>query len=226
MVLLVVVGFGVYWYGVRDDAPAELTLDDTTSTTASGSAAVTDPAGTWTIQQANTTAGLRIDEQFVGGVDNTAVGRTSKVTGSLTVAGTSVTKADFTVDMTAIEFTDSPPGLSVANRTRAMEQDGLQTSQFPTSSFSLTKAIDLGKVPAQGATITASATGDLTLHGVKRSITFSVQARLSGASLQVVSADPVPVKLSDYDMTRPKLGPVANVSEQGAFEFKLTLVKT
>ncbi len=53
----------------------------------------------------------------------------------------------------------------------------MDTAQYPTSTFKLTQPIDLGSVPADGKTITAKATGDLTLHGTTKSVTFEVEAR-------------------------------------------------
>ena len=60
----------------------------------------------------------------------------------------------------------------------------MDVAKFPTSTFVLTAPIDFGAVPADGATVNATATGDLTLHGTTKSVTFNVQ----GTSRTVLSA--------------------------------------
>lgn len=224
-VVLVILGAGVYWFVVRDDAPAELSVDSS----AEGS---TEPTGTapssfdgaWTVQTGgDTTAGFRIDEEFVGAINHTAVGRSPEVEGSLTVAGTEVSDGSFTVDLTALEFTDDPPTGSAGNRAGAMADRGLQTSEFPEATFTLTQPIDLGDTPADGFTTTTEATGELTLHGVTEEITFSVDARVEGDTIRIASTDPVPVALADYDMEVATPPFIASISDEGSFEFLLVL---
>jgi polyisoprenoid-binding protein YceI len=225
--LVVVVGaVGIFLY-LQDDAPEELSLDSGDDTDEPASDAPAEIDGEWTVKaEEPTTAGFRITETFAGGAaSNTAVGRTSNVTGSLTIDGTTVPEAQFTVDMTSLEYTDSPPGLDVGNRKRALANVGIQTDTFPEATFELTEPIDFGEVPAEGQEIEAEATGELTLHGVTKEVTFSVDAKLDGGDLTVVSHSPVPVSLPDYDIDPPVVGPVASVSDDGAFEFLLVLNK-
>lgn len=226
VVVVAVLAFGVYSY-LDDDAPDELSLGSNDRTDNPASESPADVDGTWVVKSEDpTTAGFRITEKFLGGTaSNTAVGRTSEVTGELTVAGTTVPEGEFTVDLTSLEYTDSPPGLNVGNRKRALENLGLQTSQFPEASFKVTKPIDFGEVPTDNREIEAQVTGELTLHGVTKEVSFSVDAKLDGADLTVVSHSPVPVVLADYGMEAPVVGPVAEVSEEGAFEFLLVLNK-
>jgi polyisoprenoid-binding protein YceI len=221
-----VVAVGAFLY-LRDDAPDELSIDNGDSSSHSSSKAPAEVDGKWTVKsQDPTTAGFRITEKFLSGTaSHTAVGRTSTVTGGLTISGTTVSEAQFTVDMTSLEYTDSPPGLDVGNRKAALKRLGIQTDQFPESSFKLTKPIDFGKVPADGQKIEAEATGELTLHGVTKPVTFQVDAQLDGGDLKVGDHSPVEVKLADYNIDRPVAGPVAEVADTGSFEFRLILNK-
>jgi polyisoprenoid-binding protein YceI len=230
----VVAAAGFWFFVLRDDPPDELSLSETDagadgtggeSETGGGSVEVD---GTWMVVSGDpTAAGLRIDETFLSGIDHTAVGRTSEVTGSLTIAGATVTEGSFTADLTALSFSDAPPGLDVGNRSRALQTRGLETDLFPEAMFTLTAPIELGAVPAPGEAVTAEATGDLTLHGVTREITVPVDAQVldDGRRIEVVSADPVTVALADYDMEPPVAGPIAEVAPEGSFEFKLVLTK-
>jgi polyisoprenoid-binding protein YceI len=230
VVIVVLLGAGAfYWFVIRDTPEKELTLTKPTGTTAAqdGDPAPASLDGTWKVRSEDPTrAGLRIKESFISGIaDHTAVGRTSEVTGSLTIAGTKVTAGSFTVDLASLDFTDDPPGFDVASRSRAMQSAGLETDRFPTTTFELTEPIELGKEPEAGETITKDATGELTLHGVTKTITFSVDAQLIDGQIEVATSDPVPIKLADYGITPPVQGPVAKVSDTGSFEFLVRLVK-
>ena len=50
-------------------------------------------------------------------------------------------------------------------------------------------------------------TGDLTLHGVTKSVTFSVDAQLVDGEIEIATTDPVEVVLTDYDIEAPCRGP-------------------
>jgi len=222
VVLVVVLGAAFFWFVVRDDAPEELGVDSGSDSTEPTGTAPETFDGTWAVQaDGDTQAGFRIEEEFAGAVSHTAVGRSPEVTGDITIAGTEVTEGAFTVDLTALEFTDEPPVGSAGNRAGAMENQGLETSEFPEATFTLTAPIDIGELPGDGETVVAEATGDLTLHGVTKEITFSVDAKVSGDTIRVASTDPVPVVLADYEIEEPTAPIVASVSEEGSFEFLL-----
>lgn len=225
--VVVVLGGAFWWFVLRDDAPEKLSVgsdDDTTQTTAGEALETLD--GVWTIaDDGESTAGFRITESFASGLaDHEAVGRSTGVTGTFTIAGSTVTEGSFTVDLTAIEFTDDP-GIPVANRARALQDRGLQTSQFPEATFELTAPIEFGERPEEGVTVDAEATGELTLHGVTKEITFPVQAQVSGSTIEI-GTDPeaLPeIVLADYDIEAPTGGPIAEVADAGTFEFLITV---
>jgi polyisoprenoid-binding protein YceI len=226
--IVVVLGGAAVWYFVlRDDAPAELSVDSGSGGDSSQTTSGTVPEsldGTWSVQEGgDTTAGFRIKESFASGLtDHTAVGRSDDVTGSITVDGTQITEGSFTVGLNSLVFSDDP-GIPVANRANALKQNGLETNTFPDATFELTEPIDIGAKPAAGETVTATATGELTLHGVTKSVTFDVEAKLDGDTIRVATADPVPVKLADYDIDKPTMGPVAAIDDAGSFEFLVVL---
>ena len=60
----------------------------------------------------------------------------------------------------------------------------------------ITQPIDLGTVPTDGTEITASATGDLTLHGVTKSVTLDVTAQRNGDIIDVLGS--TNVVFADY----------------------------
>ena len=145
------------------------------------------------------------------GQDTEGVGRTNAVTGSLSVAGTAVEAGEFTVDMATVE-SDS------GNRDNQFRGRIMDTDNFPTSTFTLTQPIELGTIPAEGETITASATGDLTLRGTTLPVTFDVQARLNAGNIEVDGS--IPIVFADWGIPNPSFGP-ATTADNGLLEFLL-----
>lgn len=238
LVVVAGVAFAALWYFViDDDGPEKATSGcdpapcEESSFTEPGGTDGTDGAGagafdgSWTIDAAQSTASLAITETIGGVADHTAQGELTGVSGTVEVAGTEVTDADVTVDMTTLEFTDAPPGFDVANRARAMEQQGLETSTFPDATFVLSSPISLPADAGSGETVQGEATGDLTLHGVSRPVTFSVDVTADGDTFRVTPTEFVPIALADFDITVDAPGFVADISDEGTFDFLLVLTK-
>jgi polyisoprenoid-binding protein YceI len=188
------------------DPPAVVTTDP-----------VTDPAtstdgvdGDWTLGGASE-VGYRIEE-VLGGVDTTANGRTTAVTGSLTIAGTQATAGEFTVDMTTFQSDKGQRDNQFNNRIMTVDE-------FPTAMFVLTAPIEFGSVPAAGEAITATATGDLTLRGVTNSVTFEVNAQVGDDGGFGVQGQ-IPILFSDYEIPDPS-NSFAVVKDNGLLEFVL-----
>lgn len=216
LVVLAVGGTWLYINVIREDPPERLSLDDassdaSSSDSAAGSGADGDVEGEWTIGEGSI-AGYRVDEVRLGqGLE--AVGRTEDVTGSMTIAGTTVEEASFEVDLTTLQ---SDEGL----RDDQVQGRILETSQFPTATFELTEPLELGDVPADGEPVSVEATGDFTIHGVTQSVTFTIDAQLEGDTISANGL--VPMTWSDYGIDDPSGGP-NDVEDQGEMEFLLVL---
>jgi polyisoprenoid-binding protein YceI len=223
LVVLVVVGlaaFGVYWYFIRDTAPPKASV-----TVRSTVAPTSGPDGTYSVVPGSTTfAGFRITEHL-GPLTHTAVVRSSQVTGTMTLHGTTVTPATVTVDMNGLESKDGqlPAGVpDIANRVSFLHQHYLEIDQFPTSKFTLTQPITLPSVPKPGVKQHVAANGTLTLHGVTKSVTVPIDAIWNGSVIDISGS--LPVALADYQIERPQL-PFTTVSTNGTMEFELELAK-
>jgi len=204
----------VYIHFIEGKAPAPLTIDtsspssDPTSTTATASGSVD---GTWSIASGSQ-VGYRVAEVLFG-QSHTAVGRTSAITGSVTIAGANVPSAGFTVDMTTVASDQN-------RRDQQFQGRIMETSTFPTATFKLTQPIVLGSLPADGVTSTATAVGDLTLHGTKKRVTVKLTGVRSGGTIQVSGS--IPVTFADYNISNPSFGPVTT-ENHGSLEFLLKL---
>ena len=68
------------------------------------------------------------------------------------LTGTTITAADFTADLTTLVSDES-------RRDGQLRNQALETSQFPTATFTLTKPVELGSIPAEGQAVDVTATG-------------------------------------------------------------------
>jgi polyisoprenoid-binding protein YceI len=220
--LVVVAGAGGLWYlFFRDAGPAAVSLPSTSPGTAAVSLAPVSSAaaggsgsleGTWTVDPASSFVGYRVQEQLVSIGANIAVGRTSSVTGTLTASGTTISAVDMAADLSTLR-SDSD------QRDGRLRDDGLQTSLFPTATFKLTAPIDLGSAPVAGQTISATATGDLTLHGTTKSVQIPIQAQLSGGTVTVIGS--IDIVFAEYGFSGPSSFKVLSVEDHGIMEFQL-----
>ena len=209
-VLVIVVGGPfVYFQFIEGDPPPPLSLDTTPTSALPAGDKLAPLAGPWKIARTSVVR-YRVEETLFG-QHNTAVGKTNAVTGSMTIAGTKVTAASFSVDMTTISS-------GQAQRDGQFQGRIMDTADFPTGTFQLTNPIELGTPAKDGAQKTYSAVGTLTLHGTPKTVTITLNARRT-ANVIAVQGN-VPVTFSDYGIDNPSGGP-ASVGDTGQMEFVL-----
>ena len=189
------------------------------SSTAS-SAAASGLDGTWNVDTSlgsfsdftSSFVGYRVQETLASIGANTAVGRTPAVSGTLTLSGTTVTAAEITADLTQLKSDDD-------RRDGQLRRQGIETGTFPNATFTLTKPIDLGSIPADGTSVSVTATGDFTLHGVTKSVEIPLQAKLSGSTIVVTGS--LPIAFSDYGIEAPNSFVVVSIEDHGIMELQL-----
>jgi polyisoprenoid-binding protein YceI len=187
-----------------------------TSPSASSAPAPGGLNATWTVQSTDSFVGYRVREQFTFlPAPTDAVGRTSAITGQLTVDGLKVSAVDVKADLRRLKSDKSM-------RDERLHTMGIESDTFPTAEFTLTDPIVFPARPAAGETVKNSAKGTLTLHGVTRNVTIALQARWSGDSIEVVGS--LPIQFADYDITLPSIGPIT-VEDHGTMEFHLSFAK-
>jgi polyisoprenoid-binding protein YceI len=214
LAILIAGGTWVFFTFIEDDAPDKfsLTSDDSTAVTGGSSSSGVD--GTWKVSTGSE-AGYRVKE-ILFGQDNTAAGRTSDVTGTVTIDGTKATAAKVTVDLTTVT--------SDQDRRDAQFQGRIMdTANFPTATFELTEPADFGSLPPEGKVVTVKASGKLTLHGTTKTVTVDLQTKRSADSIQVVGS--IPILFADYGIPNPSFGPIST-EDHGELEFSLVLEKT
>ncbi|MGZ4730372.1 MAG: YceI family protein [Acidimicrobiales bacterium] len=206
-------GAGFYWFFLRDDAPARASLQ-TSSQAADSSSDRSTPDGTWKVEQGKDVfVGYRVQELFGGEtIKATAVGRTPGVDGTMTVSGTQVTAVEITADMTALKSDKAPRDGQIKSR-------GIETNSFPTATFKLTQPITLPGTPQKGQEVDVTATGELTLHGVTKTIDIPLKASWTGDTILVAGG--AKVAFSDYAI-EPPTNAIVSVDDNGEFELQLT----
>jgi polyisoprenoid-binding protein YceI len=214
---------------VPSKAAATSSAGASSAATSSSASSSSDPLsggidGTWNVDTSigsfsdfsDSFVGYRVQEQLANIGGNTAVGRTPAVSGSLTIAGTKVTATTIQADLTGLQSDDN-------RRDGQLSHQGLETSTFPTATFTLTSPIDLGSVPADGTEITVTATGTLTLHGQTKDVKIPLKAKLSGNTIVVTGS--LEIAFADYGITKPNSFAVLSIADTGTLELQLFFTK-
>jgi polyisoprenoid-binding protein YceI len=234
-------GFVVYDQILRGDSALALTLPTASASPAASAAATSstapaattagassapatssDVAGTWTVSSGSQ-AGYRVREQLASlPAESDAVGRTEAVTGSITLetsgATTTLTAGSLTVDTTTIASDES-------RRDSRLRTEGLQTDTYPTATFTLTAAIEVPTAALSGTASNLTLTGDLTLHGVTKSVEIPAQAQLVNGTIQVAGSLKFP--LADYSIVAPNIGGfIVSIADEGTLEFLVNFAKS
>jgi polyisoprenoid-binding protein YceI len=238
LVVAVIGAYVAYNQVLSGDSVAALTLPsaspvvaaaDPSATADPGTGASADPAtgsdrdvaGTWTVA-AESLAGYRVRERLASlSAESDAVGRTADVTGSITVDSdgttTMLTGGTLTVDTTTIASDED-------RRDNRLRTEGLQTDSFPTATFTITEPVEIPAAAVTGTASDVTLIGDLTLHGVTKSVSIPAQAQLVNGSIQVAGSITFP--LADFDIVAPNVGGfIISIADEGTLEFQVNFTK-
>jgi polyisoprenoid-binding protein YceI len=222
--LAVVVGaYGIWYLFFRPTGPAPVGSSNLPASSLSSVGAPASADGTWNVDTSigsfadNTSSfvGYRVQEQLAGIGANTAVGRTPNVSGTLTLSGTTVTSVEVTADMTTLQSDDD-------RRDNSLRRQALETNSFPTASFKLSEPIELGSLPADGTTLSKTAKGELTLHGVTRPISIDLKAARQGGVIAITGS--MTITFADFNIQKPTSFIVLSVDDHGVMELQLHFV--
>jgi polyisoprenoid-binding protein YceI len=215
LVVAVTAGTYVYLHFIQSDAPPPLSLSSSPSTTAgansSPSSGDTSLPGTWR-PTAQSIFGYRVKEVLFG-QSKDAAGRTSNVTGTLVIDGDKVTTTDLSVDMASVTSDES-------RRDGQFKGRIMDVAKYPNATFKLSQPIEISDRAA--GSISAKATGELTLHGTTKSVTFDLKAIRDGAQFKVNGT--IPIKFADWNIPNPS-NAAASTEDNGVLEFLVVFEK-
>jgi polyisoprenoid-binding protein YceI len=162
-------------------------------------------------------ASYRAREQLVGRtLPSDAVGTSRAVSGSLVLAPDGSFVADqssISVDLRRLQSDES-------RRDNFIRNDTIQTNRFPMATFVPRQVQGLTlPLPASGEA-TFQLLGDLTVHGVTRPVTWQVTAQFAGTS--VTGNATTNVKITDFGMAVPRVGPVLSIEDALTLELIFT----
>jgi polyisoprenoid-binding protein YceI len=214
-VIVVAGGLTLYFTVFSSNSPKKLALSTTANPVTITPAQL---PGNWTVATGST-VGYRVREQLGAlPAPDDAVGRTSSVTGSVTLAGSgggvAANGANFKADVTSLKS-------DKARRDNYIRTHGLQTDQFPQATFVATKGITIAATAEKGQAVQVTCTGNLTIHGVTKLVSIPLSVQLSGSQIQVVGSLVFP--FSEFGMTPPSIGGFVSVQPNATLEFSLLL---
>lgn len=217
VLVLVIAGAGAWWFVLRDTAAPVARVDAIAGGATTRANDRSSPDGAWTVKPSDSVfVGYRVRELFAAAtVKRTATGRTPTVRGTMSVSGRTISAAQVSADLTGLTSDQS-------RRDSAIRERGLETSRFPEATFTLTAPITLASTPARGTTYRVTATGDLTLHGVTRSVAVPLEARWNGSSISVAGS--APVVFGDYAIATPNVPGLVETEDRGTLELQLLFV--
>lgn len=209
-----VIGPFVFLHIIEGPAPTQLSINKShpsaSASSTTGSSA-TIASGSYSVA-ANSAVEYRVAE-ILFGQSATAVGKTSTLSGSMTLQGATVTAAGFTVPLATVVSNESLRDDQFRGRI-------MDVAKYPDAVFTLTEALRLGSLPNVDTIVTVAATGTLEMHGVSRTVTFSIKAEYTGSQIEVSGS--IPITFADWDIQNPSGGP-AQVGNSGTMEFLLYL---
>jgi polyisoprenoid-binding protein YceI len=181
-----------------------------------------DLAGTWTVT-GDSQAGYRVRERLASlSAESDAVGRTSDVSGTITLetdgTTTTLTAGTLTVDTTTIASDED-------RRDNRLRTEGLQTDTYPTATFTVTQPVEISASAIESTATDVTLIGDLELHGVTKSVSIPAQARLVDGTIQVAGS--MTFLLSDFEIEAPNVGGfILSIADDGALEFAVNFTRT
>jgi len=181
--------------------PSTSSSTPTSEVSASGTAAATTAsASAWTVSD-KSKATIRVREQLAGvSLPSDAVLTTTGAKGSfeLNADGTFASGSKITFDLTTLTSDER-------DRDNFIKRDTLRVSQFPTAEFVLTKTSGLTVPLATSGTFTFTLTGNMTIRGKTKEVTFDVTAKRDGSDLTATATANPSWTFGDFGMTAPSV---------------------
>jgi polyisoprenoid-binding protein YceI len=137
-----------------------------------------------------------------------AVGTTNVVTGTFVVATEGVPAGKVTkiqVDLRALQ-SDS------GRRDNAIRERWLESNTYPYAEFVSTNALNLPASYQPGSQVSFNLVGDMTIHGVTKSVEWLVDGTLTGDTVRGQAT--TTINMSDFGITAPNIANMIKVEDQ------------
>lgn len=177
--------------------------------------------GRW-LATRNSRAGYRVREKLAAlPARSDAVGRTSAVTGSLTIErrGSELVIAKgarVEVDMRTLNSDET-------RRDERMHTAGLESDRYPTAGFVSDFDVVVPAAAERGDKVHLVLRGELTLHGVTRAIALPMDARVHDNAIEIVGR--LDVLMGDFRIHPPNIVHFVTVDIHGSMEYDVVFGK-
>ena len=176
---------------------------------------------TWTIDTSSK-ATIRVRETLVRvQAPSDAVLTVSGATGTFTLNadGTFASGSKISVDMNTITSDER-------DRDSTIKRSPLEVSRFPRAELAPTRASGLTLPLAASGDLTFTLTGDMTIHGVTKTVTFDVKATRTGTRLVATATANPAWTFGDFGMRVPTSFNVVSLVDEIRLEFSLVANET
>ena len=112
-----------------------------------------------------------------------------------------------TVDLRGLKSDQDQRDGYIQNRT-------LETAKFPNAEFVPTKVTGLDKMIPSAGQAGIALTGNLTIHGVTKEVTFQGIATFNPRNNSVAGRAKTSLTFDQFDLTQPKIGRLASVDNK------------
>jgi polyisoprenoid-binding protein YceI len=213
--LVAVAASGSLWSSASaQDATPTATPGVLASPAANIDCSTVSPTKDYAIDSANSTVRYKAQEELAGKGANEAVGETNAFIGDIYFdeGGTPLACTRFDADLRTLKSDES-------RRDNFLYNNTLQTEQYPLATFILTSVEGLDQ-PLGSDETTFTLIGDLTIHGVTKSVSWTATAKLDGDTITGTAS--TTFNMADFDIQPPKVGPVISLDENVKLEVDIT----
>jgi polyisoprenoid-binding protein YceI len=169
--------------------------------------AVADAPLAYTVDGTQSVASYTVTEELASIGENEVVGTTNAILGSILLDedGTPLMCSNFAVDMRTLVTDEN-------RRDNYLRENTLESDTFPFATFVVASVDGLDGPIEDGATVTATLTGDFSLHGVTQTVSWDAEITRDGETL-TGTAD-YTFLIADYEMEKPIVGPVVSIDDE------------
>jgi polyisoprenoid-binding protein YceI len=173
----------------------------------------------YTVAPEGNEARYRVREQLMHhDLPNDAVGKTSNITGSVTIAANGevdTAASRITIDVTSLRSDQERRDGYVAHRT-------LETAQYPTVEF-VPISLSGARLPLSSTEQSFDVAGNLTVHGVTKPTTWHVTAKSGGSD--IMGTGWTQFTFADAQLAQPRVPILLSVADTIRLEYDFHLVR-
>jgi polyisoprenoid-binding protein YceI len=172
------------------------------------------PTTDYAIDSEKSAVRYKAQEELAGKGANEAVGETNAFIGDIYFdeSGKPLACSRFDADLRTLKSDE-------ARRDNFLYNNTLQTQQYPVATFILTSVEGLDQ-PLGADEVTFTLIGDLTIHGVTKSVSWTATTKLDGDT--ITGNAWTTFNMADFDIQPPKVGPVISLDETVKLETDIT----